>query len=362
MVSAVFASETENLSVPKEVMDYILKCGNNEHIEGRNRLFPVHNLEISDKKGITSHQVQMLGLSTIEDSLQKVFHNAEFAEDLFKQIDKELGVTPTFRASSGGIPVPSESTGGIPLPSDSTGGIPFLQEYDLPTVKQAPSCPPTSNIISIDVPPQELEVFHDRMERVTQQNNNLLLETIKHVIHTKISEVERNILTELDHRTTVLGALIDQRSSGLQEKLSLILQQLSKNVVSSTEMPQENKKPSLPEKLEVLSTMDTVDENKSSAAPTTTPAPTTTVKPTPVTTKKPLRRIPIREKEEKPQVPPKNKQTPAKKPVQEVPNKNMPATKKPVSVTTDIVDAAKSIAEGSHSNLAAMLRGKFVLS
>jgi len=190
LASIVWAGEDDdNLSISKDVMNFLMKCKPDEPeitYEPRNRVVPVHKIEIGDESGIRSHQVQMLGLDNLGDSLQQALHNSEFSGHVLSKLKDA-----TSRASA--------------------------------SVRQSESCPPTTNIISIDVPPQELQIFHERMERVTQQNNNLLQGLIKHMIDTKLEDIERNILGQMDHRLTAMAALMEQKFGNVEDLLKALL-------------------------------------------------------------------------------------------------------------------------------------------
>ena len=173
MVNAV---ETNNVGddkiiVSKPVMDYILKC---QHPSENDQREPVHKTNIGVESGTTSQQVSVVGLEELRESLKKAIESDEVTTGIIDRIEKAvISNKPTFRHSE---------------------------------------CPPTSNIINIDVPPHELEVFHARMERVMQQNNNILLGLINDMISTKFTTVENN-----------LNKLIHQKADKIYQKLDLLL-------------------------------------------------------------------------------------------------------------------------------------------
>jgi len=86
--------------------------------------------------------------------------------------------------------------------------------------RQRADRPPTTNIVNIDVPPGEMQAFHDRMERVMEQNNNLLLEGIHYLIKNKFSVVEQHLLKQINSNANILSLQISNEVHLLKQMIS----------------------------------------------------------------------------------------------------------------------------------------------
>lgn len=175
------STQTENeepLVVPKPVMSFILGCDKSQSQE---ELIPVYRTDIDAESGTTSQQVSLLELDELQTSLKVAIESDDVTSHIMDRIREEFNAGPKFNKAT----------------------------------YQAESCPPTTNVINIDVPPQELEVFHTRMERVMQQNNNVLMRLINNMISSKFTIVEQN-----------LSKLMTKKSSEIMDKLDKVLSKL----------------------------------------------------------------------------------------------------------------------------------------
>jgi len=191
LVTAYNPSNNDNyLSVPKDVFDHILKC---QHVEvdekptPQFRKVPVHNIEIGGDDSVRSENIQMLDIRSLEDKLGSVFTPGDYRDHVISQVHARTSA------------------------------------FADPSFRQKDSCPPTTNIIKIDVPPNELVIFHEKIERATQLNNNVLMSLFHQVLSHRFRDLEKN-----------LKAYIDKRDVDLQESIKKTLQELSMKEVTST--------------------------------------------------------------------------------------------------------------------------------
>jgi len=182
-ITFIRSSEQTNdhLSVPKPVLDHILNFNKQyqpyEQYEPEERTVPVYNVEIGGDDQISAQQIQMLGLRNIDEQLRTVFQSGEVTDHIVSQVEQ--------RASK-------------------------------PSFRQAESCPPTTNIISVDVPPNELTIFHERMERVTQQNNNILLRMVNEIVSKHLAEIEKKLMAFTDNRIDMVHQQIETKFRDLR--------------------------------------------------------------------------------------------------------------------------------------------------
>lgn len=184
----------DHLSVPKPVLDHILNFNKQYQYEpAEERTVPVYNVEIGGDDQINSQQIQMLGLRNIDEQLRTVFQSGEVTDHIVSQVEQ--------RASK-------------------------------PSFRQQESCPPTTNIISVDVPPNELTIFHERMERVTQQNNNVLLRLVNEIVSKHLVELEKRLMAFTDQRIDMVHQQIETKFRDLRivAKQSLYNDEVTKHV------------------------------------------------------------------------------------------------------------------------------------
>jgi len=174
ILSRVYA-EDDSLVVPKPVMDFILKCGKNSS--------PVEATEIFEDNLKAFRGIPIVGPQHLEATLRGALRNDDVTEYVMTKIEEEFG-------------------------------------SDIPKFRQREECPPTANVINIDVPPRELHVFHDRMERVLQQNNNVLLGIINNLISTKFSNVEQRLMEQIESRANHLSLQMSNEFHALKQVLS----------------------------------------------------------------------------------------------------------------------------------------------
>lgn len=177
-VTATEDEETGPLQVPRPVMEFIMGCKKRSLSDEDEKLVPVYRTDISAQSGTTSQHVSLLDPDELEASLKSAIVSDKMTEHIMDRVLQKL--------------VPTEGSS--------------------PSYRQ--ECPAT-NVINIDVPPEELEVFHIRMERVMQQNNNILLGLINDMISTKFTTVQQR-----------LTKLINERMDKLDSKIEAILSRL----------------------------------------------------------------------------------------------------------------------------------------
>ncbi|KAF2359102.1 hypothetical protein FHG87_010147, partial [Trinorchestia longiramus] len=192
VVVALEAPEDDEtpLIVPKPVMSFIMGCQKSQSREG---LVPVYRTDVSTESGTTSQQVSLLAMDELQESLRAAIESDDVTRHIMSHIKDEF---------------------------DAKSKPSFSIE----------SCPPTTNVINIDVPPQELEVFHTRMERVMQQNNNILLGLINNMISSKFSSLEQSL-------SKVLIDRIDKNREILDLLLAKIAPEATERISDSTDEP-----------------------------------------------------------------------------------------------------------------------------
>ena len=192
--------DDDSLIVPKPVMSFIMNCQRSIPEE---KLVPVFRTDVISESGTTSQQVSLLGIDELQASLRAALESDDVTAHIMDRIKEELE--------------PNESS-----------------------FRQAASCPPTSNTINIDVPPEELEVFHLRMERVMQQNNNILLRQINGMISTKFTNVEKRLTKLIKQRTNRISQKIETLYAGstVPEDIKDALEDQTENAdFATTEAP-----------------------------------------------------------------------------------------------------------------------------
>lgn len=173
--------EEEDLLVPKPVMDFIMDCR-----RGRKQddLVPVLRTEIDVNGETTSQKVSLLGVDELQASLKSAIESDAVTDHIVNRIRDEFTPSgPSFRTEN---------------------------------------CPPTYQTINITVPPQELVAYHQRLERVMQQNNNILIGQMNDIITAKFASVQR-----------VLAGIVKTRTKVINDNIL----KLSKQIADSTSKP-----------------------------------------------------------------------------------------------------------------------------
>jgi len=156
--------EDEDLVVPQPVMEFIMDCRRSRRQED---LIPVMRTDIDSDSGTTSQHVTLLELDELQASLKSTIKSDKVAEEIVKQIREEISHSgPSFRTEN---------------------------------------CPPTINTINITVPPQELVAYNLRLERVMQQNNNVLLGLVNDMITAKFSTLQKSLEQLIEHKTNSIS-------------------------------------------------------------------------------------------------------------------------------------------------------------
>ena len=175
MISCCFCGNYNSIFDPKQVMDCMLKCREDE----------THGtLASSNKEKLNSFEnLPIVGPEHLEAMLRSALNDDDVSDYVMERIEQELGASKgTFRPSA--------------------------------------DRPPTTNIVNIDVPPSEMQAFHDRMERVMKQNNNLLLEGIHYLIRNKFSDVEQRLLKQINSNANILSLQISNEVHLLKQMIS----------------------------------------------------------------------------------------------------------------------------------------------
>jgi len=156
-------------------MDCMLKCRESE----------THGaLASSNKENLNSFEnLPIVGPDHLEAMLRSSLNDDDVSDYVMERIEQELGA----------------SKGAFRQPADR---------------------PPTTNIVNIDVPPGEMQAFHDRLERVMEQNNNLLLEGIHYLIKNKFSVVEQHLLKQINSNANILSLQISNEVHLLKQLIS----------------------------------------------------------------------------------------------------------------------------------------------
>lgn len=164
------ADDSELMSVPTYLMNYILDCKRQSIESGYG--VPVYQTNI--KQSGTSQHVSLLDLDELEDSLKQTVHNEAVVKHVLTQVNDAVNTANNNPKAR----------------SDCT----------------------VENHIQIAVPPQEIDEFNDRVQMLTQQNNFLLMEQINTLFAFKL----RSIKIDLEK-------LIKRRYNAIENRLDLIM-------------------------------------------------------------------------------------------------------------------------------------------
>ncbi|ROT72668.1 hypothetical protein C7M84_008923 [Penaeus vannamei] len=164
------ADDSELMSVPTYLMNYILDCKRQSIESGYG--VPVYQTNI--KTSGTSQHVSLLDLDELEDSLKQTVHNEAVVKHVLTQVNDAVNTANNNPKAR----------------SDCT----------------------VENHIQIAVPPQEIDEFNDRVQMLTQQNNFLLMEQINTLFAFKL----RSIKIDLEK-------LIKRRYNAIENRLDLIM-------------------------------------------------------------------------------------------------------------------------------------------
>lgn len=175
------ADDSELMSVPTYLMNYILDCKRQSIESGYG--VPVYQTNI--KTSGTSQHVSLLDLDELEDSLKQTVHNEAVVKHVLTQVNDAVNTANNNPKAR----------------SDCT----------------------VENHIQIAVPPQEIDEFNDRVQMLTQQNNFLLMEQINTLFAFKL----RSIKIDLEK-------LIKRRYNAIENRLDLIMGALGVEVPEDT--------------------------------------------------------------------------------------------------------------------------------
>jgi len=164
-----------SVTVPKYLLNYILEC-KQQTLKG-GATVPVYQTDI-DSAGTTSQHVSILDLDELEESLKQNVHSDAVVAHILSQVGEAVTT--------------SEGQGGPQSRSDCA----------------------IENHIQIEVPPQELDDFNDRVQMLMQQNTFLLLEQINTLFTYKLrslkDDVEKTIKRKYHSIETKLDAIMEK--------------------------------------------------------------------------------------------------------------------------------------------------------
>lgn len=234
-------ADDDTMTLSKEMLNYILDCKKQSMAGGY--ALPVYQTDI-DRQGTTSQHVSLLDLEEFEATLKKAVHNDAVVSHVLGQVKDAM------------------------------------TKADIP---QARSDCAIENHIQIEVPPQELDEFNDRVQMLIQQNSFLLLEQINTLFTFKLRSLKQDF-----------ERVVKRRYNSIDAKLGLIMEHLGIQTLDeddeedvdmtddTTEMPTESVFPSMG--LEPLPEPAPEPEAEPEPEPTTLepiPEPETTPAPAP---------------------------------------------------------------------------------
>ncbi|KAK8747726.1 hypothetical protein OTU49_016559 [Cherax quadricarinatus] len=185
LVASLVSGDDNVISVPKDVMRFILGC--QQQGVGSDFAVPVYQTKIQDTSGTTSQHVSLLDLEELGQSLRKTVQSDEVLGQILGQVKEAV--------------------------TSSVSG-------------QARSECSIENHIQIEIPPQELDEFNDKLQLLTHQNHLMLLEQINNLFTYKLRSqridleklVKRrtnNIISKLNRILTLLGDTVTDGSDNV---------------------------------------------------------------------------------------------------------------------------------------------------
>ena len=196
-IQVTWAEQKTDLVVPQPVMDYLLNCRQTKKAE---ELVPVLRTNIDVDGDMTSQQVSLLGLDELYTSLKSTIKSDDVTKGIIDRIRQELITSkPSFRT-----------------------------EF----------CPPTTTTLNVSVPPQELTLFNLRMERVLQQNNNIIIGYISNLIKTQLAPIMK-ILETLSQSVSQVQNSIVSLNTALKQTVPVSSQENFgvRDIPSATDAP-----------------------------------------------------------------------------------------------------------------------------
>ncbi|KAG7165151.1 hypothetical protein Hamer_G004936 [Homarus americanus] len=178
IVAVLVSGDDDVMTIQKEVMKFILGC--QQQGVGSDYAVPVYETKIGDTTGTTSQQISILDLEELGHSLRKTVHSEAVLGHILGQVKDAV--------------------------TASTSG-------------QGRSECSIENHIQIEIPPQELDEFNDRIQLISQQNGRILLQQISNIFSYKL----RNQRVDLEK-------LIKRKTNNLNSKLNRILVLLGEEV------------------------------------------------------------------------------------------------------------------------------------
>lgn len=177
LVAATTAATVDNtVTVPKDLMRFILGCQRVDY--SREPAVPVYAVDIDEKSGTTSQKFGMLNMDELSHTLRQTVDSEVVLGQIMEQVEEAVAASSKGRGDCN-----------------------------------------VENKIKIEIPPQQVSQFNDKMQQVTQQNNFLLLEQINNLFTYKLRQ-----------QSDALDKIMRRKLKQINDKMDLILQALGKEV------------------------------------------------------------------------------------------------------------------------------------